>query len=297
VRTVAPGKLNATLLVGPVRPEDGRHELASVMQSLSLADDVALVPAAAGTEDDDVDCPGVEGDNLALRALRAFRAATGWSAGPLTVRIVKRIPVAAGMAGGSADASAVLRLAAHASGRDDPELLLRLAAELGADVPHGLQPGLALAEGAGERLRRFEGVLPGAVVLVRAALGLSTPTVFRRADELAPPRGAADLAAWRTRIDAALRGPGGPRIPPELAVNDLGAAAIDLAPAVGRHVDALRAAGAAPALVCGSGPTTVGWFPDEPAARAAAGRLRDGGLDALVAVPSAGAPVATIPPA
>jgi 4-diphosphocytidyl-2-C-methyl-D-erythritol kinase len=297
VRTIAPGKLNAVLLVGPVRPEDGRHELASVMQSLSLADDVALVPAPAGAATDDVDCPGVEGDNLALRALRLFREATGWEAGPLTVRIVKRIPVAAGMAGGSADASAVLRLAAHASGRDDPALLLRLAAELGADVPHGLEPGLALAEGAGERLERIPGVLPGAVVVVRAALGLSTPTVFRRADELAPPRTAADLAAWRTRIAATLRGPDGPRIPPELAVNDLGAAAVDLAPAVGAHVAALRGTGAAPALVCGSGPTTVGWFADEPAARSAADRLRADGLDALVAVPSAGAPVATIPAA
>lgn len=317
-RTVAPAKLNATLLVGPVRPEDGRHELTSVMQSLSLADEVELVPAADGATEDDVDCPGVSGDNLALAALRAFRAATGWAPPPLTVRIVKRIPVAAGMAGGSTDAAAVLRLAAHLSGHDDPALLQELATGLGADVPHGLEPGLALAAGAGERLVRKGGVLPGAVVVVRADVGLSTPSVFRRADELHPPRTAEDLEAWRLRVVAALDAVGAPgpvaattdagvrdaralaparpaSYPAELAVNDLGAAAVDLAPVVGDHLVALREAGAAPALVCGSGPTTVGWFADEAAAAAAAERLRRDGLDASVAVPSAGAPIEPVP--
>lgn len=323
-RTIAPAKLNATLLVGPVR-EDGRHELTSVMQSLTLADDVALVPAPAGAGEDGVDCPGVTGENLALRALRDFRAATGWAAGPLVVRIVKRIPVAAGMAGGSTDAAAVLRLAAHLSGHDDPALLQGLAAGLGADVPHGLQPGLALAAGAGEELVRHAGVLPGAVVVVRADDGLSTPSVFRRADELRPPRTAEDLAAWRDRVAAALvplRGggaddaraaAGGPPAddadaaadagptpappapyPAELAVNDLGEAAIDLAPAVGEHLAALRAAGASPALVCGSGPTTVGWFRDTVAAERAAVALRAAGRDALAARPSAGAPIVEV---
>lgn len=314
-RTIAPAKLNATLLVGPVRPQDGRHELVSVMQSLTLADDVALVPAAAGAGEDGVDCPGVSGDNLALDALRAFRAATGWDAPPLTVRIVKRIPVAAGMAGGSTDAAAVLRLAAALSGRDDPALLQDLAAGLGADVPHGLDPGLALAAGGGERLVRLPGVLPGAVVVVRAAVGLSTPAVFRRADELRPPRTAEDLEAWRVRVAHALGAPGaadpatttpgdptgdpptdGPApYPRDLAVNDLGDAAVDLAPAVGQHLAALRGAGADPALVCGSGPTVVGWFRDEPSATTAAERLAAAGLDALVALPAAGAPIERLP--
>lgn len=297
-RTIAPAKLNATLLVGPVRPEDGRHELTSVMQSLSLADEVALVPAADDASDDGVDCPGVTGDNLALDALRAFRAATGWAAPPLTVRIVKRIPVAAGMAGGSTDAAAVLRLAAHLSGHDDAGLLQRLAAGLGADVPHGLRPGLALAAGGGERLVRIAGVLPGAVVVVRAAVGLSTPSVFRRADELRPPRTAEDLERWRLRVVTALEAVAAgeaARYPDELAVNDLGAAAVDLAPVVGEHLTALRGAGAVPAVVCGSGPTTVGWFADPATAEVAAERLRAAGLDAAVAVPSAGAPIEPVP--
>lgn len=291
-RTIAPAKLNPILLVGPVRPQDGRHDLLSVMQSLSLADDVALVPAAPGATADDVDCPGIPGDNLALHALTAFRTATGWAAPPLTVRIVKRIPVAAGMAGGSTDAAAVLRLAAHLSGHADPGLLQELAAALGADVPHGLRPGLALAEGMGDRLTRHSGVLPGAVVVVRADVGLSTPTVFRRADELRPPRTAEDLAAWRERVQAALlRAGSGAPFPVELAVNDLQDAAVDLAPVVGTALDALRAAGAAPAMVSGSGPTTVGWFPDATSADRAATTLRRDGLAAEVALPSSGAPI------
>jgi 4-diphosphocytidyl-2-C-methyl-D-erythritol kinase len=291
-RTVAPAKVNPILLVGPVRPEDGRHDLLSLMQSLTLADDVALVPGAAGQAADEVDCPGIPGDNLALHALSAFRAATGWAAPPLTVRIVKRIPVAAGMAGGSTDAAAVLRLAAHLSGVDDPDLLQRLAAGLGADVPHGLEPGLATAEGMGDRLTRHARVLPGAVVVVRAPVGLSTPTVFRRADELRPPRTAEDLASWRARVADVLDDTAaGAPYPAELAVNDLADAAVDLAPVVGTALRALREAGAQPAMVSGSGPTTVGWFADEPAAERAAATLRADGLAAESAVPSSGAPI------
>lgn len=162
--TIAPAKVNATLVVGPVRESDGRHELVSVMQSVSLVDDVSLrarderdADLPDGTDHGDaIRCAGVDGDNLALRALSDFRATTGWDVGPLVVEITKRIPVAAGMAGGSADAGAVLRLAAAASGLASDATLQALAAELGADVAHQLQPGLALATGAGEQVRRIE---------------------------------------------------------------------------------------------------------------------------------------------
>lgn len=303
-RTVAPAKVNATLVVGPTRAVDGRHELVSVMQSLSLVDDVVLrprapdepVPEGVGSGDDDVRCPGVSGDNLALRALTDFRAATGWDAPPATVEITKRIPVAAGMAGGSADAGAVLRLAAHASGLGDPALLQRLATGLGADVPHQLEPGLAVALGAGERLVRCAGVLPGAVVVVRAQVGLSTPAVYGRADELGSPRDGAALVGWQQRIEQALTGPAGPALPASLCVNDLQAAAVALAPIVGEHLERLTESGAARVMVCGSGPTTVGWFDDAGQAEAAASRLRADGCDALVATPTAGAPVVPIGP-
>ncbi len=301
--TVAPAKVNATLVVGPVRPHDGRHELVSVMQSVSLLDDVAL--RARDTRDDGlpdgtahgdaIRCAGVDGDNLALRALGDFRAATGWDVGPLVVEITKRIPVAAGMAGGSADAGAVLRLAAAASGLADDATLHALSAGLGADVAHQLRPGLALATGAGERVERFDGVLDGTLVVVVSDRALSTPAVYRRADELRSPCSAATLEAWHYEIETALTDPAGPSVPAALAVNDLQDAAIDLAPGLGATVDAIEGAGAERAMVCGSGPTAIGWFAEPSAADRAADALRSGGYDARVVVPIASAPIDPLP--
>ena len=104
----APGKLNLCLFLGEPRA-DGRHELVTLFESVSLADELQLtvVPDSAA---DEIVCPGVEGPNLAARALAELRA-RGWDAPPVQIEIHKRIPVAAGMGGGSADAAAVLRLA------------------------------------------------------------------------------------------------------------------------------------------------------------------------------------------
>src|SRR4051812_33190534 len=106
LRERAPAKVNLCLFVGPVRESDGRHELVSVMQSVTLADDVTLESAAPGARADEVVCPGVEGPNLAAAALRAFREATGWDGPPVRLTIEKRAPVAAGLGGGSGDAAA-----------------------------------------------------------------------------------------------------------------------------------------------------------------------------------------------
>src|SRR4029077_3002142 len=84
-RALAPAKVNLGLFVGPVREQDGRHELVTVMQAISLSDVLALEPAGRGAERDELICTGVRGgpeENLAWRALQAFREATGWSAGP-----------------------------------------------------------------------------------------------------------------------------------------------------------------------------------------------------------------------
>ncbi|MGH2854680.1 MAG: 4-(cytidine 5'-diphospho)-2-C-methyl-D-erythritol kinase, partial [Solirubrobacteraceae bacterium] len=98
LRALAPAKINLGLFLGPGRA-DGRHELVTVMQSISLADELTLREAPPGSARDKVHCPGVPGapeENLAARALAAFRAATGWDAPPLELRIHKRVPVAAG---------------------------------------------------------------------------------------------------------------------------------------------------------------------------------------------------------
>ncbi len=147
--TLAPGKVNLCLFVGEPRA-DGYHPLVSVFQAVSLADEVRL-ERSAGPEDEVV-CPGVEGPNLAGAALAAYRRASGWDGPPVRLTIRKRVPVAAGMGGGSGDAAAALRLAAHAAGRPGDPLLAELAPELVADVPSQLAPGRALVTGIGENV-------------------------------------------------------------------------------------------------------------------------------------------------
>ena len=166
----APAKVNLGLTLGPTRA-DGRHELVTVMQPVDLCDRVRLVPAGLGAGADEVHCPGVDGDNLAAAALRAFRERTGWDGAPVRILIEKRIPVAAGMAGGSADAAAALRLAARAAGVRDDALLREIAATLGADVPGQVRPRRYLATGAGEVLRALPDPAPFGILVVRSATG------------------------------------------------------------------------------------------------------------------------------
>ena len=151
----APAKVNLVLQVGP-RRADGLHEICSLFASLDLADDIQL--SASETGADLVICEGVDGGNLVETALRLFRERVDPHLPQLQVEIHKRIPVAGGLGGGSADAAAALRLAARASGLGDRQLLHELAAALGADVPAQLFAGRWLATGAtGPRVLRGEG--------------------------------------------------------------------------------------------------------------------------------------------
>src|SRR5215207_7699179 len=163
----APAKLNLCLYLGPSRA-DGLHELCSLFEPLALADLLTVEEA----ERDEVVCPGVEGENLAARALAGLRE-RGWEHEPLRVEIEKRVPVAAGLGGGSADAAAILRLAAGEV--DDLE---GLAAGLGADVPSQLRPALALVQGAGERVEPLPEPAPHAALLLPDGGGLGTAAVF-----------------------------------------------------------------------------------------------------------------------
>jgi 4-diphosphocytidyl-2-C-methyl-D-erythritol kinase len=262
-RALAPAKINLGLFLGPAR-EDCRHELVTVMQSISLADELTLEPAPAGAVQDEVVCPGVDAErNLAAAALRAFRAATGWDAPPLRLRIDKRIPVAAGLGGGSADAAAALRLARHASGLGDDRLLHELGAALGADVPAQIEPGRWLATGAGEVLEGLPDPNPewfGLLVLPSAA-ELSTGAVYGEADRLGVGRSAAELADRRGALRSALELSAPVPAASELLENDLERAAISLCPEIADALAQARDVGAELALVSGSGPTVVGLFP------------------------------------
>jgi 4-diphosphocytidyl-2-C-methyl-D-erythritol kinase len=262
----APGKVNLCLFIGAPR-SDGLHPLVSVVQPVSVADELTLTP---GAERDAVVCPAVEGDNLAARALAEFRAATGWEGPPLTLTIDKRVPVAAGMGGGSSDAAAALRLASAAAGTPIPG---GVGMRLGADVPALLHGGRVLMAGAGERVEALPPPAPFGLVVVPLPAELSTAAVYREFDALGGARSTDQLAA----LEAAAEWP---------SVNDLQDAARRLCPAIDPALDAVRGAGARHTMVAGSGPTVYGVLDTLEAAERVAQHLRAAGYPrALAAEP------------
>ena len=273
MRLLAPAKLNLALLLG-ARREDGLHELRSLFCPLALAD--RLVLEEAGGDADEVVCPGIEGPNLVAVALEALRA-RGWRRAPMRVEIDKRIPIAAGLGGGSADAAAILRLASAELGG-----LGELAAGVGADVPSQLAPRFAYVSGAGEAVEPLPAPADFGLVLIPDDAGLETAAVYREADELGLPRDAAELDELGARLREAASAGASPLAYAALLVNDLEQAAISLRPRIAEALDALEEVGAARALVTGSGPTAFGLFEDIVEADAAASALPPRYANAIV---------------
>ena len=261
-RALAPGKVNLCLLLGGIRA-DGRHELMTLFESLSLADELTLQTRAAGG--DEVICAGVEGPNLVAAAIAGLRA-RGWDGPPLRIEIRKRIPVAAGIGGGSADAACALRLAAAVAPLPADVVVSELAASLGADVPSQLEPGLTLGTGAGEVVEPVAPTVPHSLVIVPLAAALSTPVVYAEADRLGLGRPAEELREGLGRLRAALYA--GARPPEDLLRNDLEAAARSLCPEIEPALAAVAALGADHVFVSGSGPTVVGLFWEDASTRA-----------------------------
>ena len=263
----APGKVNLCLFLGP-RRADGRHELVTLIESVSVFDELTVSVRSRRPDEvhspgpDEVHSPGVPEPNLVALALRSLRA-RGWDGPPLRVEISKRVPVAAGMGGGSADAAAVLRVA-HQLKPVFAKTLNEVAAQLGADVPSQVSPGVAVATGAGERVQSCPPLAPHASVIVPQPFQLSTAEVYAEADRLGSGHDSAGLQAKREELLQAL-GAGGP-LPGELLVNELEPAALSLRPEVNDALNATRAAGADYALVSGSGPTVFGLIWGEDAA-------------------------------
>jgi len=253
LRALAPAKLNLCLFLGGLRP-DGRHELVTLFESLSLADELVLTTLPGG--DDEVVAGGVEGPNLVTHALAGLRA-HDWAAPAVRIEIEKHVPVAAGMGGGSADAAAALRMA-HMLAPVSAAAVVELAAELGADVPGQLEPGVALGTGAGDRIEPLPALAEHAFAIVPLPFRLSTPDVYAEADRLGLTRGPDDLRLRLKELTAALEP--GALLPDSLLVNDLETAAISLRSEISGALEAVREAGAQRALVCGSGPTVAGLF-------------------------------------
>ncbi len=292
---LAPAKVNLTLAVLGTRP-DGFHDLHSVMVPLALADRLSVSVLPPGAQDslhvDGFD-PGPAADNLVLRAFAAARRAARESGfGPeappaLAARLEKRIPVAAGLAGGSSDAAAAMDAALEAWGVElNPDARHALAAELGSDVPFFLAGGPALAEGRGERLTPL-GWLRGAqdrpdrpgLLLVTPAVGLSTPAVFRAWDAGARLAGGAARMASAHLAEELRRGIGLAdllaRASVLAAANDLKPAAAAVEPALVPFKRALLRLLGRPVGLSGSGPTHWALYASRDEAAEAADRVRD----------------------
>lgn len=262
----APAKLNLSLFVGPTR-EDGLHEIGSIFEPLELADELHVSEWEG--PGDEVVCPDIPGPNLVEKAL-AFLREQGWESPPLRVEIEKRVPIAAGLGGGSADAAAVLRLA-----RGELDGIRALAASVGADVPSQIQPRPCLVSGAGEVVEPITPPGDHGVVLIPQTAGLTTPDVYAEADRLGANRVEAELEVLRRKLRDAVADGASPLTYPELLVNDLEPAAISLRPEISEPLAALREAGAAHAMVTGSGPTAFGLFGDRGAAERVAAELTE----------------------
>ncbi len=282
-----PAKVNLHLSVGDVRP-DGYHELVTVFQALSLTDEVTV----AVTEEPGVEVYG-EGEgsvptganNLAWKAAQALAAHVGKADGESKVRVVLRkgIPVAGGMAGGSADAAATLvGLASLWKLEISRDELAGIAAKLGSDVPFALYGGTALGTGRGEQLVPVLSRHTFHWVLAFDQRGLSTPRVFGELDRLreegSPPR-----IGSHTPVVEALAS-GDPRQLALLLGNDLQAAAVSLRPGLRRTLRAGVNAGALAGTVSGSGPTCAFLCADAQSAVEVAAELSGAGVCRTVRV-------------
>ncbi|MCS0600256.1 4-(cytidine 5'-diphospho)-2-C-methyl-D-erythritol kinase [Streptomyces sp. LP11] len=289
-----PAKVNVQLAVGAARA-DGFHDLANVFLAVGLYDEVTVTPA----DELRITCAGpdaaqvpLDRTNLAARAALALAARRGIEPA-VHLHIAKDIPVAGGMAGGSADGAGAL-LACDAlwnTGASRAELL-DICAELGSDVPFSLVGGAALGVGRGERLTGLDVGGTFHWVFAMAGRGLSTPAVFREFDRLAEGRAIPEPVASADLLDALAKGDADALA--AAVSNDLQPAALSLFPELAGTLAAGRAAGALATLVSGSGPTTAFLTRDADSAAKVAEALHASGTCRTVrtaAGPVAGATV------
>jgi 4-diphosphocytidyl-2-C-methyl-D-erythritol kinase len=302
---VAPAKLNLTLAVLGRRP-DGYHALHSVMVPLALADRLSL--AVAGGSGDTLHVDGFETgagtDDLVLRAFAEVRRAVGagWAGPggpppPIAARLEKRIPVAAGLGGGSSDAAAALDGVLEAWGAElSAEDRSRLAARLGSDVPFFLAHGPALVEGRGETVTPLRGIVgpPPGILLLTPAVAVPTPAVFAAYAAGARPSGAATHTSslhLAEELRAGLDGRAFVDRAGILAVaNDLIAATAAVVPALVGLRRAVRRSLGRPVGQSGSGPTLWVLYPSQAEAESAAVTVRAAVADGSLQVPGDGEP-------
>lgn len=274
-------KVNLTLDVLGKRP-DGYHDLKSVMQRISLCDEVDLELDTGAPWALDCDQPGVplDGENLAWRAAEVFFSAVGRECSGLHMTIRKRIPSQAGLGGGSADAAAVLRgLNRYYGSPYAPMELADLGAQVGSDVPFCVLGGTALAQGRGERLEVLPPMPDCWIVLCKPDFGSSTPALYRMLDEIAIPRRPQQEAMIQALRGDDLRGVA------EQLCNVFECAVAPLHPELEEIQALFRQAGAWGVQMSGSGSAIFGIVDREEAARPILQALSDGNLRAYLAKP------------
>lgn len=303
---LAPAKVNLTLALLGIRP-DGFHDLHSVMVPTGVADRLSVAVLPPGGEDtlhvEGFD-PGPPADNLVLRAIAAARRAAreaGYGPDappPLAARLEKRIPVAAGLAGGSSDAAAAVDAALEAWGVElDRSARHGVLAQLGSDVPFFLVGGPALAEGRGERLTPLAWLRDAAgwpdrpgLLLITPAVALSTPAVFRAWDAGARAMGGAARLASSHLADELRRGTLTSdsllaRASVLAAANDLAPAAAAVEPALVPFKRALLRLLGRPVGISGSGPTHWALYASLAEAREAAHAVTEAVASGVVVAP------------
>ncbi|MFF7386183.1 4-(cytidine 5'-diphospho)-2-C-methyl-D-erythritol kinase [Streptomyces griseoluteus] len=289
-----PAKVNVQLGVGAARP-DGFHDLANVFLAVGLYDEVTVTPA----DELRVTCSGpdatsvpLDRTNLAARAALALAERRGVEPA-VHLHIAKDIPVAGGMAGGSADGAGALVAcdALWGTGATRAELL-DICAELGSDVPFSLVGGAALGTGRGEKLAPLQVGGTFHWVFAMAERGLSTPAVFREFDRLTAGREIPAPEADPALLAALSKGD--PEALAASLTNDLQPAALSLYPELAATLKTGEQAGALATLVSGSGPTTAFLVPDAATATRVAAALQDSGTCRTTRTAAGPVPGATI---
>ncbi|MFM6980915.1 MAG: 4-(cytidine 5'-diphospho)-2-C-methyl-D-erythritol kinase [Micrococcales bacterium] len=291
----APGKINLFFAVGPLR-KDGYHEVASVYQAVNLRETVVVEPSSNWSVEVRGDLSRVHidsvptgEDNLVVKAAKALaKAVKIKNPIPVHFSIDKRVPVAGGMGGGSADAAAAIAAVNQLWGnKANHETLMQVCAGVGADVPFALSGGLALGTGTGDQIEML--AQPGEYhwALVVDELGLSTPLVYGRVDELRSAPGQTPEQQPEPKVSSNLlkalkSGASAEELAP-LLHNDLQAAAITLRPGLRFILSLVEEVKALTAIVSGSGPTVAFLGRNAEDAEAIASRLRTRGLRVIVA--------------
>lgn len=263
-------KVNYTLDVLS-RREDGYHSIASVMQTVSLADTLELQDAPGTGIAFECDAPGVPNDatNLAYRTAALALQAAGCSRG-LRIRLTKRVPAQAGLGGGSSNAAATLRAVdAFLDLRLDAQALHRLAAQLGSDVPFFLAGGTAACRGRGEDVTPLPDGPPLWLVIVKPSVGVSTAAAYAAMDA-DPGR----VSARATRSMEQVLAEGDPPAIVARMVNDFEAVVLDQHPEIALLMDELTMARARCARLCGSGAAVFGVADTEADAERIAASMR-----------------------